>query len=94
MNSKSKTSLRSIAAIAAMLTVTAAMAANGTTPLGDCYNRVIAVCNEGNHPVPCAENAMDGCDEVYGAQIFVGAFGLKTALPAGGQTREHILLSH
>lgn len=92
MNSKSKTTIRSITALAAMLTVTAAMAAAGSTPLSECYDKVIAACNQGNHPVPCAENGMDQCDEVYGAQIFVGDFGLTAVRPAG-QTREHVLLA-
>lgn len=44
-------------------------AAAGETALGNCYNMVISSCNAtSNHPVPCAENGMDACDEEYGNQ--------------------------
>lgn len=91
MNSNSKTFIRSITALAAMLTVTAALAANGTTPLSDCVDRVVAACNQGSHPVPCTNNGIDQCEEVYGAQIA----GLQLTLipPTFGQTREHVLLA-
>ncbi|MEP0521743.1 MAG: hypothetical protein ABJO09_19100 [Hyphomicrobiales bacterium] len=37
--------------------------------LSYCYDLVIASCNQGSHPVPCANSGMDQCDEVYGASI-------------------------
>jgi len=55
-----------------------AVAANGQTPLGDCYNRVIAICNEGAHPGPCAESAMDACDDEFGSNTGTLGFGLRT----------------
>ncbi len=54
-----------------------AVAANGQTPLGDCYNRVIAICNEGNHPGPCAEAAMDACDDEFGSNTGTLGFGFR-----------------
>lgn len=72
MNTRKHTLVASLSSLAALLAVTSAMAAAGSTPLSDCYDRVIASCNQGNHPVPCAENGMDQCDEEFGASIYVG----------------------
>jgi hypothetical protein len=60
-----------IAAITAALLTTAApaVAGNGTTPLGNCYNHVISVCNEGSHPVSCSNAGMDACDKEHSASI-------------------------
>ena len=56
-----------------------AIAALGETPLSKCYNRVITICNQGDHPIECAVNAMDACDKEYGAKN--GTMGL-SAKPA------------
>lgn len=92
MTSKSKTAIRSITALAAMLTVTAALAANGTTPLSECVDKVVAACNKGSHPVPCTDNGIDQCEEVYGVQL-AGGLVLTTIPPVVVQTREHVLLA-
>ena len=54
-----------------LVSITASLAANGETPLGNCYNHVISVCNQGSHPTSCAESGMDACDEEF-ASIAVG----------------------
>lgn len=87
---KTKTIIRSITALAAILTVTSAMAAAGQSPLANCYDLVIDSCNQGDHPVPCAENGMDQCDEVYGAQIHTG--GLNFAANPPAPTRKLMLI--
>ena len=61
-----KTAIRVFSLALGLMLATSAFAAGGQTPLGDCYNRVIAICNEGNHPGPCIDNALDACDEEYG----------------------------
>lgn len=62
----------SLSSLAALIAVTGALAAAGLTPLSECYDLVIASCNEGNHPVPCAETGMDTCDEEFDASIHTG----------------------
>jgi len=82
-----------IAVVTSVSLAGAVLAANGTTPLGDCYNRVIAICNQGAHPIPCAENAMDGCDEVYGnATVDLGTIKrFKTPEPTPNPARTFTL---
>ena len=46
-----------------------AQAGGAGNSLGDCYNHVITVCNQGNHPVSCSEAGMDACDEEHSAAI-------------------------
>lgn len=59
-----------------------AFAANGETPLGNCYNMVISSCNATSaHPTACANNGMDQCDDQYGNQIGGASFGLSTPKP-------------
>lgn len=47
--------------------VLSALSVNGAdaSKLSDCYDLVIDSCNQGSHPVPCAESGMDQCDEVH-----------------------------
>lgn len=54
-----------------------AHAGNAGSSLGDCYNHVISVCNQGNHPVPCSEAGMDACDEEHSASISMPKFQIK-----------------
>ncbi len=62
-----KTTTRAISLTLGLAVASGAFAAGGgQTPLGDCYNRVITICNEGSHPGPCIDNALDACDEEYG----------------------------
>lgn len=69
MTSTRKTLLATIAILMTALVVNSALAAAGETALGKCYNMVISSCNEtSSHPIPCAENGMDACDEEYGNQ--------------------------
>lgn len=60
--------MKHLFALAIVGTVGLTGAANAS-PLSDCYDLVIDSCNQGNHPVPCAENGMDQCDEEYSAII-------------------------
>lgn len=60
--------MKHIFALAIIGTVGFTGAANAS-PLSDCYDLVIDSCNQGNHPVPCAENGMDQCDEIHTAII-------------------------
>jgi len=39
------------------------------SPLSDCYDLVIDSCNQGNHPVPCANSGFDECDKVYKSTV-------------------------
>lgn len=55
--------LRITALLGLLLTASAAQAKIET--LGDCYNVVIAECNKTAHPIPCANNGMDQCDEQF-----------------------------
>jgi len=68
------------------LAIFGAVSLTGTanaSPLSDCYDLVIDSCNKGSHPVPCASNGMDQCDEVHSAVIMTTPkFKLK-------QTRKH-----
>lgn len=69
-----KTLIAATATLATALTMTSALAANGETPLGQCYNMVISSCNQtSNHPEACANNGMDACDDEYGNQVGGGA---------------------
>lgn len=47
--------------------VLSALSVNGAdaSKLSDCYDLVIDSCNQGSHPIPCAESGMDQCDEVH-----------------------------
>ena len=72
------------AALATTFTIasmTAALAAAGETPLGNCYNHVISVCNEGNHPVSCSEAGMDACDEEFQSVAVHGIGKFKAPTP-------------
>ncbi len=55
--------------LTSMVAFTGIANAGPGSSLGDCYNYVITACNETAHPVPCAESAMDDCDEIHSAQI-------------------------
>lgn len=70
MNLTRKTLIVATATLMTTLTMTSAFAANGETPLGQCYNMVISSCNQtSNHPEACANNGMDACDDEYGNQV-------------------------
>lgn len=75
MHAQTKTTIRSLTALVAMLTVTAAMAANGTTPLSECVDKVVAACNEGSHPVACTDNGIDQCEDEFGSQVHAAGLG-------------------
>ncbi len=72
--------MRNIVALAVLGAVgfsSLAHAGNAGSSLGDCYNHVISVCNEGAHPIPCAEDGMDACDEEHSASISMPKFQIK-----------------
>ncbi|MGJ8531526.1 MAG: hypothetical protein ACSHYC_05035 [Alphaproteobacteria bacterium] len=60
--------MKHLFALAIIGSVSLTSAANAS-PLSDCYDLVIDSCNKGSHPVPCASNGMDQCDEVHTAVI-------------------------
>lgn len=75
MTVRKHTLIASFSSLAATLAFTAAMAGGpGSTPLGDCYDKVISACNQTAHPISCAESGMDGCDDEYGDGVAPDGF--------------------
>ena len=54
-----------IAALAALTLMGVVQANAGVTNLGECYDRVISACNQGNHAESCANHGMNECDKVF-----------------------------
>ena len=71
-----------IAALATMTLVGVAQAHAGVSTLAECYDRVIADCNKGDHAQSCAGNGMDQCDKVFPTPMVLQpglVFGIGTA---------------
>jgi len=54
-----------LSAFAAITTVGVVQAFAGVQSLPECYDRVIAACNKGNHAQSCANTGMNECDKIF-----------------------------
>lgn len=54
-----------LTAFAAITTVGVVQAFAGVQSLPECYDRVIAACNKGNHAQSCANTGMNECDKIF-----------------------------
>lgn len=60
-----------LAAFAAISTVAVAQAHAAVQTLPECYDRVIAACNKGDHAQSCANTGMNECDKIFPTPMVV-----------------------
>ncbi len=60
-----------LTAFAAITVVGVVQAHAGVQSLPECYDRVIAACNKGNHAQSCANTGMNECDKVFPTPMVV-----------------------
>ncbi|MEQ8366299.1 MAG: hypothetical protein RIB61_06275 [Roseicyclus sp.] len=78
------------------LTVGSALADDGVTPLGNCYNTIMDICNAEDDVEGCAVAGMDACDETYGDSTSPGGvlerIRILVGPDRGGNTRYRVIL--
>lgn len=60
-----------LAAFSAISTVAVAQAHAAVQTLPECYDRVIAACNKGDHAQSCANTGMNECDKIFPTPMVV-----------------------
>lgn len=64
----------------AVITVVSATNAFAINSLPECYDKVIAACNKGDHAQSCANSGMNQCDKVFPTpMVFKPGLGLSAA---------------